>query len=530
MPSTVVEQSKGSRTFLLGTAVYADSTTLSSNILPVSFGVFKFQEFVAENTRRASEYYGLRSFQLDQSTAVITSSPKDPTIPKEVNDADEWREVEGIIETQSKYARKAFRVDLTVRYKTAAAAVDASTEARDAEIAAAVDARVEAALQAAGLPTKAAADEEVGSSGEDHEGVVEEVIGKKKRSTTTTKMQKEAAERRERAEVEGKHIYPLYERHRCLRQHCKNKKHGVTHCLEFESKHYPLHSYHLARWSEAIEEKKATLDFPDLPLLSKIRYSERMQDREDKKDTKSDSYKHRRGNSSSTNESISSPPRRRRRRGEAYTTVIQSPANPIPQQDQSMAFTVLMNQMQQQNQQMIQQMQNAIQAAMPPSVRPAIANSYFTVDPTPNTRSSSVPSLQSAPSVPASSSETPTHHYPPPTTPTSLLPSSPARSDIEQSNSKLSAFTKWLQSHYPVVASAFAEAESILIEEDYNFKLLKHALLDSSMGHTKLHRIGLTYGLIDRMVNCLEDFRTDWRRSNAAAEALLDVSIGKHPI
>jgi hypothetical protein len=186
--------------------------------------------------------------------------------------------------------------------------------------------------------------------------------------------------------------------------------------------------------------------------------------------------------------------------------------------------------MQQQNQQMIQQMQNAIQAAMPPSVRPAIANSYFTVDPTPNTRSSSVPSLQSAPSVPASSSETPTHHYPPPTTPTSLLPSSPARSDIEQSNSKLSAFTKWLQSHYPVVASAFAEAESILIEEDYNFKLLKHALLDSSMGHTKLHRIGLTYGLIDRMVNCLEDFRTDWRRSNAAAEALLDVSIGKHPI
>jgi hypothetical protein len=98
MPSTVVEQSKGSRTFLLGTAVYADSTTLSSNILPVSFGVFKFQEFVAENTRRASEYYGLRSFQLDQSTAVITSSPKDPTIPKEVNDADEWREVEGIIE------------------------------------------------------------------------------------------------------------------------------------------------------------------------------------------------------------------------------------------------------------------------------------------------------------------------------------------------------------------------------------------------------------------------------------------------
>jgi hypothetical protein len=73
-------------------------------------------------------------------------SPKDPIIPKEVNDADKWRKVEGIIEIQLKYARKAFWVNLTVRYKTAAAAIDASTEARDAEIAAAVDARVEAAL------------------------------------------------------------------------------------------------------------------------------------------------------------------------------------------------------------------------------------------------------------------------------------------------------------------------------------------------------------------------------------------------
>ena len=97
-------------------------------------------------------------------------------------------------------------------------------------------------------------------------------------------------------------------------------------------------------------------------------------------------------------------------------------------------------------------------------------------------------------------------------------------------NSKLGAFTKWLQSHYPAVANAFTEAESILIEEDYNFKLLKHALLDSNMGCTKLHRIGLTYGLIDCMANCLEDFRIDWRRCNAAAEALLDVSIGEHSI
>jgi len=73
---------------------------------------------------------------------------------------------------------------------------------------------------------------------------------------------------------------------------------------------------------------------------------------------------------------------------------------------------------------------------MPPSVQPTITNSYFTVDPTLDIRSSSVPSLQSALlvpalSVPAPSSKTPTHYYPPPTTPTSLLPSSPAYSDIE---------------------------------------------------------------------------------------------------
>ena len=108
-------------------------------------------------------------------------------------------------------------------------------------------------------------------------------------------MQKEAAERRDRLEAEAKYLYPLLERHRCLRQHCKNRKHGVTHCLEFESKHYAIQPYHWARWSEAIEEKKATLDMPDLQLLLKIRYNERLQDREDKKDTKASlgSYKHR---------------------------------------------------------------------------------------------------------------------------------------------------------------------------------------------------------------------------------------------
>ena len=149
MPPTAIEQSKGSRNFLLNMAVYANSTTLFTNFLPISFGAFKFQEFVAKNTRQASEYYGLRSFQLDKLTAVIILSLRDPIIPKEVNNVDEWREVEGIIETQSKYARKAFRVDLIVKYKTAAEAINASTKARDAEIAAAVNAVVNARVKAA---------------------------------------------------------------------------------------------------------------------------------------------------------------------------------------------------------------------------------------------------------------------------------------------------------------------------------------------------------------------------------------------
>ena len=44
----------------------------------------------------------------------------------------------------------------------------------------------------AGFLTKVAAGKEVGSSGKDHKGIVEEVISKKKK-LTTTKMQKEAA-------------------------------------------------------------------------------------------------------------------------------------------------------------------------------------------------------------------------------------------------------------------------------------------------------------------------------------------------
>jgi hypothetical protein len=71
---------------------------------------------------------------------------KDPIIRKKVNDLDKWRKVEGIIDTQSKYMRKAFWVNLTVKYKTTAVPVDASTEARDAELATAVDIAVEVRL------------------------------------------------------------------------------------------------------------------------------------------------------------------------------------------------------------------------------------------------------------------------------------------------------------------------------------------------------------------------------------------------
>jgi hypothetical protein len=96
----IPEQSKDNWIFFLNITVYTDNTKLFGNILLTSFGVFKFQEFIAENTHWASEYYSLRSFQFSQSTVIIaTSNPKDPLIPKEVADLDKWREVEGIIET-----------------------------------------------------------------------------------------------------------------------------------------------------------------------------------------------------------------------------------------------------------------------------------------------------------------------------------------------------------------------------------------------------------------------------------------------
>ena len=50
------------------------------------------------------------------------------------------------------------------------------------------------------------------------------------------------------------------------------------------------------------------------------------------------------------------------------------------------------------------------------------------------------------------------------------------------------------------------------------------------MSHTKLHRIGLIYGLIDYIVNSLENFKVDWQYCNTTAETLLDVSINKHSV
>ena len=75
-------------------------------------------------------------------------SLKDPIIPKEVNNADKWREVKGIIKIQLKYARKAFWVNFIVKYKTAAVPLNVSTKARDTEIAVAVNAAINARIKA----------------------------------------------------------------------------------------------------------------------------------------------------------------------------------------------------------------------------------------------------------------------------------------------------------------------------------------------------------------------------------------------
>lgn len=105
------------------------------------------------------------------------------------------------------------------------------------------------------------------------------------------------------------------------------------------------------------------------------------------------------------------------------------------------------------------------------------------------------------------SSKMPTYYYPPLTISICLLPSSPARSDIEQLNSKLSTFIKWLQGYYLVVANIFTKIKLILIKEDYNFKLLKYMLFNSNKGHIKLYTIGLIYRVINYIANCLKDFR-----------------------
>jgi len=151
---------------------------------------------------------------------------------------------------------------------------------------------------------------------------------------------------------------------------------------------------------------------------------------------------------------------------------------------------------------------------MPPFIQLTITNNYFIIDPTPNIKSFLVPLLQNtslvpALSVPVSFSKTPAYYYLPPTTPISLLPNSPTCSDIKQLNNKFSTFTKWLQSHYLIITNAFIKTESILIKEDYNFKLLKHALFNSNIGHTKLYRIGLIYRLINYITNYLKDFKID---------------------
>jgi hypothetical protein len=81
-----------------------------------------------------------------------------------------------------------------------------------------------------------------------------------------------------------------------------------------------------------------------------------------------------------------------------------------------------------------------------------------------------------------------------------------------------------------VTANAFTKVESILVNEDYTFKILKYALLNNNMGHTRLYRVSLTYGLINCIIDNLEDFRIDWRRYSAIAEALLNVLISRHSI
>ena len=69
-----------------------------------------------------------------------------------------------------------------------------------------------------------------------------------------------------------------------------------------------------------------------------------------------------------------------------------------------------------------------------------------------------------------------------------------------------------------------------MVNKYYTFKILKYTLLNNNIGHIKLYRVGLIYGLINRIVDNLEDFRIDWRRHNTTAEALLNILISRRSI
>ena len=64
---------------------------------------------------------------------------KDSIIPKEVNNVDKQREVEGIIKAQLKYVRRVQRVNLIVKYKATTAPINVFTNARDANFTTAIN-------------------------------------------------------------------------------------------------------------------------------------------------------------------------------------------------------------------------------------------------------------------------------------------------------------------------------------------------------------------------------------------------------
>ena len=65
---------------------------------------------------------------------------KNPTILKKINNTDKQHKVEGIIEAQLKYIKRAQRVNLIVKYKAATAPVNTSTNARNTDFTVAINA------------------------------------------------------------------------------------------------------------------------------------------------------------------------------------------------------------------------------------------------------------------------------------------------------------------------------------------------------------------------------------------------------